>query len=473
MLTFNFSQNIFHLIKIPTFNVNSVIQKMVLVIFYFICFVGLIIFVALTVESIKENEKRAVKRSVLMVFILLVLGVIVFFLPQLLQVLFAFLSLVLLFLILLPFGNKSIKIHDFPEQYDERKTMFSREELTTDSVNYKLFYQENPDLKKADDLFRKNPGVLNADSLFFQELLFNAASVSFQAVKLLHPFVEGKEEEKLKTTVPEDSIAEFIKNWAIKLGAHSVGFTELKTHHKYSVGGRQERRNRKIELNHKFALAFTPEMEHDFVQLAPQGPIILESSQQYFNAGQIAIQLAQFIRNLGFDARAHIDANYQVICPIVAQDAGLGTIGRMGLLMTPTLGSRVRIGVVSTNLNLQSEKKQPDSSMIQFCEMCKKCVSNCPSNAISGSSQFHDKNWKRGQINQEACFTYWTKIGTDCGRCIAVCPFSHPPARVHNIVRWMIKRNQFNRWLALKFDDFLYSRHPKSKPLKSWMKAEK
>ncbi|MFQ6103859.1 MAG: hypothetical protein ACE5OP_06150 [Candidatus Glassbacteria bacterium] len=52
------------------------------------------------------------------------------------------------------------------------------------------------------------------------------------------------------------------------------------------------------------------------------------------------------IRNLGYPARTHIDGNYRVVCPLVARDAGIGEIGRMGLLMTPRLGPRVRIAVV-------------------------------------------------------------------------------------------------------------------------------
>ena len=47
------------------------------------------------------------------------------------------------------------------------------------------------------------------------------------------------------------------------------------------------------------------------------------------------VQLAAAIRDLGYPARAHIDGNYRVIAPLVARDAGLGEIGRMGLLMTP------------------------------------------------------------------------------------------------------------------------------------------
>ena len=73
------------------------------------------------------------------------------------------------------------------------------------------------------------------------------------------------------------------------------------------------------------------------VSAAPSASIVMESGQQYLGSGIIALQVAAFIRNLGFEARAHIDGNYEVVCPLVARDAGLGEIGRMGLLMTPKL----------------------------------------------------------------------------------------------------------------------------------------
>jgi reductive dehalogenase len=211
-------------------------------------------------------------------------------------------------------------------------------------------------------------------------------------------------------------------------------------------------------------------MAHSFIQRAPQGPVIMESAQQYLNAGQIAVQLAQFIRNLGYEARAHIDANYQVICPVVAQDAGLGTIGRMGLLMTPKLGPRVRIGVVTTNLELEVISKTYDSSMLQFCALCKKCAENCPSQAIPFQTEKTENGWKPWKISHEKCFTYWTKSGTDCGRCISVCPFAHPNNLMHNLVRWLIHRNQFNRWLIFHLDDIFYGKKPAVKKLMSWMK---
>ena len=80
---------------------------------------------------------------------------------------------------------------------------------------------------------------------------------------------------------------------------------------------------------------------------------------------------------MGYDARPHIDGNYQLICPLVARDAGLGEIGRMGLLMTESHGPRVRIAVVTTDMELLPDKYVKKHSVIDFCQMCKKCAERC------------------------------------------------------------------------------------------------
>ena len=63
-----------------------------------------------------------------------------------------------------------------------------------------------------------------------------------------------------------------------------------------------------------------------------------------------------------------------MIAPLVARDAGLGEIGRMGLLMTPRLGPRVRLGVVTTDLPLAPNEAGDDLSVLDFCTRCKKCA---------------------------------------------------------------------------------------------------
>ena len=181
------------------------------------------------------------------------------------------------------------------------------------------------------------------------------------------------------------------------------------------------------------------------------------------NAGNIAVQLAMFIRNLGYSALPHFDGNYQVICPVVARDAGLGEFGRMGLLMTPELGPRVRVGVVTTDIPLVIDEYKYEPSVIDFCTICKKCADNCPSRAIMFEPMQEIGGVVRWKINHEACFTYWNIVGTDCGKCIQVCPYAHPNNLLHNLVRSGIKNSYIFANVALKMDDIFYGRKPDNK----------
>lgn len=351
---------------------------------------------------------------------------------------------------------------------DERNTMFSRNELVEGTDNFISYYEKNPKLKVVDDGWRMNPGLLNPGSGNYNPAMFMASHASFYTVAALKPFVDSNvSSNKLK--FEKEDITNFVKNWAIKLGAVDVGITELKDYHSYSYRGRKGTYNDKVELNHKYAIAFTVEMNIDSVNSGPLAPIVMESAQQYLDSGTIAVQIAEFLRSMGYPARAHIDGNYQVVCPLVAKDAGLGDIGRMGLLMTPKLGPRVRIGVVTTDMPFITDKDCYDPSMIEFCTNCKKCAVNCPSDSISYTDREEINGVMRWQINQETCFDLWTKSGTDCGRCMSVCPYSHPDNPLHNVVRFGIKNSSVFSRIALKLDDVIYGKKPTVKPPLKWM----
>jgi len=189
---------------------------------------------------------------------------------------------------------------------------------------------------------------------------------------------------------------------------------------------------------------------------APAAPTILESARQYLNVAIMAIQLAEFIRDLGYPARAHIDANYKLICPLVARDAGLGEIGRLGLLMTPEIGPRVRIAVVTTDMPLKPDKSNPDPTVIDYCRSCRKCAEICPVQAIPYGPEKLIDGVRRWQINSESCYTFWCIAGTDCGKCVIVCPYSHPDYWIHRLVRFGVKNSLVFRRIAMKLDDLFY-----------------
>jgi len=188
--------------------------------------------------------------------------------------------------------------------------------------------------------------------------------------------------------------------------------------------------------------------------------VVLESARRYVDAAVIAIQLANLARRLGYPARAHIDGNYRVIAPLVAREAGLGEIGRIGILMTPDLGPRVRLGVVTTDLPLLPDQRMPAESIIDFCRVCAKCAESCPSRAISMDDRKLDHGMLRWKLDEDRCFRYWNAIGTDCGICMAVCPYSHPANWAHNLMRAAVARSGAARRAAVWLDNWLYGREP-------------
>lgn len=413
-----------------------------------------------------EKEVIAFWRALALCFIftLILVAVILLNLPFINYSVAGLFSLFLVVLIT-PFRFKEIEIGSIPiNRFDERDIMFSRAELKEGSQLFKAYYKLHPDKKILDDKFRENPGLLSPHSHFYHKKSFALASENFEKVALLHQYVDiaTKDTQKPYNSV---EISSHLKSLAKSLGALNVGIVKTKPYHFYSYKGRGKTYGEPIAYKGHYAIAFTVEMNHAMVSAAPKASIVVESSKQYLNSGNIAIQIAKEIREMGFEARAHIDGNYQLICPLVARDAGLGEIGRMGLLMTPKKGPRVRIAVVTTNLKLHEDSYIRNIASLDFCRICKKCALCCPGKSIPFGNPSKENGISRWKINSESCFTYWSFAGTDCGRCMAVCPFSHPDNLLHNSIRWGINKSVVFRHIAVYADNFFYGKRPKPKPL--------
>ncbi len=441
--------------------------------------IGVLIFVFLTYvafASVREHEARAAAIAAVLALILPLPYLLVGFLDigsstYLAMGLLA-VTVVAVLVFVLPVRQKRSVEDDTPKgRIDERDIMFSRRLLSPGSPRFEEYYAENPEKRELDDRFRAEPGLLGKGAAQYNPYLFSAADATFTTVEALRPAVEGTPSSDRVGCDPQE-VTGFIKGWAGKMGVVSVGVTKLKDYHLYSVIGRGELYGQPVELDHEYAIAITVEMDKEMVDRAPMGPVVMESAQQYLTSGVMAVQLAEFIRNLGYPARAHIDGNYRVVCPLVAWDAGLGEIGRMGLLMTPELGPRVRIAVVTTDLPLVTDERERDYTTIDFCVRCKKCAEACPSQAISFDDRADIDGVRRWQIDQEACFTLWCKMGTDCARCIAVCPYSHPDNPMHNLVRWGVRNSSLFRQTAIWMDDFFYGKRPPPLPLLDWQRTQ-
>jgi len=442
------------------------LPNLLLLLFAFMFF---ILFLLVAIVSLNKNEKRAAKRSVLLAILFPILFIIIgLYSNEYTAWIFIGIIIISKITILLPTDFKrGIEFNKPINTIDERDIMFSRRELEKGSERFRDYYKKYPDKKILDDKFRAAPGLLKEGSSQYDPFMFRSAEATFNTVEVLKQKVDG-EVTSVKYQADPQSLTSYIKSWAKYLGAADVGVTELKDYHIYTHIGRGDNYGDEVKLDHKYAIVFTVEMNHDMVSRAPEGPIVMESAKEYLISGSVAVQVADFIRQLGYPARAHIDGNYHVVCPLVAKDAGLGEIGRMGLLMTPKLGPRVRISVVTTDLVLSVDETTNDTSVIDFCEKCKKCADACPSRAIPTGPRITPEvdHW---QINSEACFTFWCIVGTDCGRCMAVCPYSHESNLMHNFVRWGIRRSYLFRQIAIKFDNILYGKKPPVKKTRGWI----
>jgi len=431
-----------------------------------------ITFIAFSWISSNEGQSRATRLSL----IIAILGSFTLFAAILLPLtgklillgILLCLGITVLILFFLPIGFIE-RGDDVPKtRFDERNIVFARAGLRPGSPDFEAYYQLRPEIRATDDNFRKLPGLLSPSSLKASPTAFAAASASFQLTHALRDEVDGAVSPDPVSHSPEQN-TNFIKDFTRYLGAVSVGITTLNPYHVYShIGRGSGEYGAPITLDHKYAIAFTVEMDHQIMTTAPEAPVVMESARQYVEAAKIAITLGAFIRQQGYPARAHIDGNYRVIAPLVARDAGLGEIGRIGILMTPELGPRVRLGVVTTDFPLNPDERIDGRSIIDFCTICKKCAENCPSRSISFDERMEIDGAWRWRINADTCFRYWNAIGTDCGICMAVCPYSHPDNLTHNAVRWAIQHSGFGRRVALRMDDAFYGRKPAARKFPAW-----
>lgn len=418
----------------------------------------------LSISSLKENQLRGATRSstLFIAFALLWFGSYFVFSPPD-TVLAVAVAAVLVFvgLFFMPTGRvRRMKIGPVTERYDERDVIFSREEYEPGSEKYEQYYSRRPEYKTVDDKMRTLPELLEPGGRYYDPVVSKKIDSIFEQIEKLTTSVDGPTANS-RADVDAAKMTLAIKRKLLDLGADEAGIAELNPMFVYShVGRGPEKWGDPITNNHRFVIAFTLEMRYDAVQTAPGLPITGETADRYLLAARISIELAEYIRSLGYPARAHISgSNYQVILPAVAHDAGLGELGRIGYLISPKFGARIRLGAVTTDLPLVPDK--PVSFGVQdFCAKCMKCSTCCPSNAIPSENTSDVRGVGKWPLNVEQCLHYWRLIGTDCGICMKVCPYSHPPTLVHNLVRTGIRRSAFARSVSVMGDDFLYGKKP-------------
>jgi reductive dehalogenase len=350
--------------------------------------------------------------------------------------------------------------HPFPipaSRFDQKNEVFKRslwdEKMLPHGMRFyrEVKFQEKTGYRKIDYAIRNaawnlewGAGMGNSRS--------NSGLYSWDGVNdKIKQYVESGDPVKES---PEE-MSRIVKKAARFFGADLVGICKLHPNWVYSNEYNTiTREHYPIEIPEgcQNAVVMAISMDYETIRMSPTPEEGAAVGLGYSLMVFVANLLAVFIRGLGY--RAIPSGNDTALSVPLAMAAGLGETGRMGLLMTEKYGPRVRLCKVITDLPLSYDTYRPFGAE-EFCEVCKKCATSCPSQAIphggmttEGYNISNQSGPLKWYVNGEKCFQFWAKNRSDCANCIRVCPFNKPPGILHDLARALIRKSGFfNRML--------------------------
>ncbi len=216
-----------------------------------------------------------------------------------------------------------------------------------------------------------------------------------------------------KTTIDAPTLQE-LETYAYSLGITDIGYTEVNTRHIFNG----------FKILYKNAIVFTIEMDKKKIKQAPNIVSFIEVFRTYHQVGVVVNEIADFLRERGFNAHAGPAIGGDVNYIPLAIDAGLGYSGKNGLLITKNNGPRVRLAAVYTDIeNLPFSQDNPYIWVREYCESCNICIERCPADAIYLETQTHP-NGDPVFIDHTKCAIPFSN-DNGCTLCVKHCPFSY------------------------------------------------
>ncbi len=310
------------------------------------------------------------------------------------------------------------------QQFDERNVIFSRSRWDETCLCYGHAIEEN-----IEEIIKEGkPGYSRVDVAFYCAAWtgYNTYEGAFSWKRLPS---KGSPQMNLLPRYGCDPavMTAQVKRVARFYGASLVGVTKVDRRWVYS----HNREGTPITVPDQFtnAVVMACEMDPRAIGTTPALTASAAVGIAYSKMALLVSCLGEFIRNLGYDA-IQMGNDTALSIPLAA-DAGLGELGRNGLLITPQFGSRVRICKVFTDLPLVCDRPL-EGGVQEFCKTCRKCAEECEAEAISFDDEptfdpvcrSTNPGVLKWPVNAEKCYKFWCENGGDCSTCIAVCPYT-------------------------------------------------
>ncbi len=284
-------------------------------------------------------------------------------------------------------------------------------------------------VESQDRALNKNPAVSSSAASIskhpfpggkkftFIDILKLIRSISYP-VKLLSSLKKSKELiESDRNEAPQRLDAEdfeALKKLMEDLGIKSYGSCLLESEDIYAGNG----------IPHPHALVISIPMDKEIFRTVPSMEAQIEVMRVYGETGHGVNEISRFLRERGYTAAPNHSMGGSVDYAKAGKKAGLGYLGRNGMLLTPESGSCHRLAVVYTSITNWDQFLPPRkdySWMGEFCDRCGKCVKSCPSAAIRQVPEVDDFG-NVSVVEYEKCCSGFSHYG--CGVCIGECPFT-------------------------------------------------
>ena len=320
-------------------------------------------------------------------------------------------------------------------RFDEKNTVFSR---TIWDTAYKAKVAEAAAKAPGDD-----PEMVEGRALVAGAIYVDATAGALHPnyygymghmndVGGLYSWDDPINQKKFPVQDPE-WMSKRIKKVARFYGADLVGITEIDPRWVYShYFERATGNHAELDIQYRFAVVMGIEMDWKHINESPGPEASAATALAYSQMSELSASLAKYIRMLGYPAIPCGNDTTQSI-PL-AIDAGLGELGRNGLMISPEYGPRQRLCKVLTDLPLIPDKPI-DFGMRSFCETCHACAAACPVEAIQWEQRTTEQTSisnrtgiLRWPVDVARCYLFWQENGVDCSNCVAACPWAlHSP----------------------------------------------
>ena len=210
------------------------------------------------------------------------------------------------------------------------------------------------------DSVEKSASIKWAWSVYTPEVFDYRKGHDQRVEPLVHAAAISGDIDPTGTPLPGKDVTDTIRWKAGELGFSEVGFTKYDRRYTYV--------SKKPWVKYEHAICLALEQDYDQTQTIPS----LEAEYAHFGtyevAGALALQLADYIRSIGYHAQIHSpsDASAAYIPMFVA--AGLGQLGANGQLLSPRFGSRARLLLITTDAIVTYDEPSYNFLMIALVE---------------------------------------------------------------------------------------------------------